>query len=112
MELEKDKAKFMLNTLVGLCLTDLKTKLNRKKIETLVTIQVHQKELVDEDLAKLTSASDFSWEKQTRIYWREEYDHCFVHITDWEAKYSYEYLGAKERLCITPLTDRCYITLA
>lgn len=100
----------MLQELTYLCLQPIETNLLRTKIETLVTVHVHQRDIAFE--MKCQSVNDFDWQKQTRLYWRQEEDTCMISITDWEASYCYEFLGAKERLCITPLTDRCYVTLA
>ena len=115
----------VLTELSSWCLQDLKTTMNRTKIETLVTIHVHQKDVFN-DLTKLykerkiQDATDFEWLKQARFYWRHtgnsgEDRHgagaAVISVCDTETKYAWEYLGCKERLVITPLTDRCYITL-
>jgi len=91
--------------------------LRRTKVETIVTIHVHQRDIYGEiqDAVKayrVRDANDFEWAKNTRCQWRADLPDVAIDITDIPFIYQYEFLGAKERLCITPLTDRCYVTLS
>lgn len=54
---------------------------------------------------------DFCFQQQLRHRWDVAENNCFVNICDAEFKYWFEYLGNSPRLVVTPLTDRCYITL-
>ncbi len=48
----------------------------------------------------------------SRFYWKADKATAITSIADADTEYCYEYLGVKERLVVTPLTDRCYITLS
>ncbi|NXH48679.1 DYH9 protein, partial [Dicaeum eximium] len=100
-----------LNTLVTMLLGQL-SKGDRQKIMTICTIDVHARDVVAKMIAqKVDSGQAFLWLAQLRHRWSDEERHCWANICDAQFLYCYEYLGNTPRLVITPLTDRCYITL-
>ena len=114
----------IISELSSWCLEALPNKMTRTKYETLVTIQVHQRDVMATinnlfKAKKLHSSTDFEWLKQARFYWQpdeedsvDEDGRLCISVTNVDFNYMYEYLGCKGRLVITPLTDRCYITLS
>jgi dynein heavy chain len=113
-----------LSGLVNLVRGDL-TKLMRQTLSAVVTIDVHNRDVVKDLVnAKITSSKEFDWMAQLRYNWcvkgsvtmpdtemPNTADKCQVAIINAVLYYGFEYLGNSDRLVITPLTDRCYRTL-
>ncbi|OAF71285.1 Axonemal beta dynein heavy chain 17 [Intoshia linei] len=100
-----------LNNLINILLTDMSPG-DRQKIMTICTIDVHARDIVTKMIVQKTDSSQaFLWLSQLRHRWDESAKDCFINICDAQFQYSHEYLGNTPRLVITPLTDRCYITL-
>jgi dynein heavy chain len=118
MNLANKKNQQRLNDLIAINLkTDQELaafgKWTRRKVETMILVDVHQRDVFDEMVKrKVKDVEDFDWAKQARFYWRDDLHVAKVHVADVDFDYCNEYLGVKERLVITPLTDRCYITLS
>eukprot|EP00899_Mesostigma_viride_P007437 jgi/Mesvir1/16695/Mv15092-RA.1 len=86
--------------------------LQRKILAALITIDVHARDIVDNLIKdKVTSPNDFGWQMQLRYSWEEATDEACVQQVSARFLYAYEYLGAQSRLVVTPMTDRCYMTL-
>ncbi|KAL3318377.1 Dynein heavy chain 1, axonemal [Cichlidogyrus casuarinus] len=91
--------------------TDL-TKSGRMTLSALIVIEVHARDVVANMVAeKVANANDFEWISQLRYEWRESEEQLKIRAVNAEFQYGYEYLGNSPRLVITPLTDRCYLTL-
>jgi dynein heavy chain len=81
-------------------------------LEALITLDVHSRDILDSLIAnKVKSVDDFEWNRNLRYEWDEQNNQCSVLQYDACFNYGYEYLGCSPRLVITPLTDRCYLTL-
>ena len=87
------------------------------KVITIITIDVHERDVVEMFVnKKIQDSGSFAWQSQLKFDWdfkspSDPKRTCIARICDWRTLYNYEYVGNCGRLVITPLTDRCYITL-
>lgn len=87
-------------------------KLSRKKVNTLLIIDVHARDIVDSFVRdSVLHEKEFAWESQLRFYWKKDVDNVVISQCTGNFRYGYEYMGFNGRLVITPLTDRCYMAL-
>ena len=93
------------------------SKLARVTVGALAVVDVHARD-VQKKMAEagVSSVHDFDWIAQMRYYWsvtdihKREGDLDVIMVSS-KRKYGFEYLGNTFRLVITPLTDKCYLTL-
>jgi len=86
------------------------TPIERRTIVALVTQDVHYRDIVETlKNDQVDNANDFKWQQQLRFYFRNKI--CEARQVNSTLPYGYEYLGATTRLVITPLTDRCWMTI-
>jgi dynein heavy chain, axonemal len=89
------------------------TRGDRVKVITIITLDVHARDVVQKLIDdKVEGLEAFLWQQQLRFYWVPSNLDTEIRITDFKTKYFYEWIGNTGRLVITPLTDRCYVTLS
>ncbi len=112
MESVCERLQAQLDDLVVLVRRDL-PKLLRMVLSDLIVIEVHARDVAQRiKEAGVKDINDFEWVSQLRYEWLDQEDRLLVKILNATFPYGNEYLGNTGRLVITPLTDRCYLTLA
>lgn len=93
------------------------TKMARITIGALAVIDVHARDVMQKMYEKgVSNVRDFDWICQMRFAWEggeleSKKGDLYVTMVSSVRPYGYEYLGNSWRLVITPLTDKCYLTL-
>uniref|UniRef100_A0A7M4E560 Dynein axonemal heavy chain 14 n=1 Tax=Crocodylus porosus TaxID=8502 RepID=A0A7M4E560_CROPO len=81
-------------------------------LEAFLTLYIHCRDILCSLMEKqIFKLDDFEWTRQLRYEWSEINTTCRVVQGNASFVYGYEYLGCSSRLVITPLTDRCWLTL-
>ncbi|XP_038617180.1 dynein heavy chain 14, axonemal [Tachyglossus aculeatus] len=113
-ELEKVHAELVnhLEKLADLGVSDNLHFRTKTTLEALLTLYVHCRDILTDLIHRqIFKLNDFEWTRQLRYEWSERQRLCFVVQGNANFTYGYEYLGCSSRLVITPLTDRCRLTL-
>ena len=77
---------------------------DRTKIISLITMDIHSRDVVDRLIAQKTEGPNaFAWQQQLRFEWEQPNLDVNVKICDFSCKYFYEWVGNTGRLVITPL---------
>ena len=101
----------ILNKYAELILGDL-TSNDRRKIIMLMTLDVHARDVVIGLIdTKAESKEAFAWMSQLKYHMDDKTNTVRIEICDYVTYFGYEYIGNCGCLVVTPLTDRCYITL-
>jgi len=78
----------------------------------MIIMDVHARDIVSRFVRdSILDAREFDWESQLRFYFDKAADAVVLRQCTGSFDYGYEYIGLRDRLVITPLTDRCYMTL-
>lgn len=111
-----DKQIKTLNNLIKMVMKDL-TEETMAKIMVLIKSETHSRDMIDKlRIEGVKNKEEFQWQSQLKAYWdpnREIFGtkgDCHLNVCDAEFWYGYEYLGNGDRLVVTPLTDRIYVT--
>ncbi|KAL5256854.1 hypothetical protein ACHWQZ_G011949 [Mnemiopsis leidyi] len=84
----------------------------RLALESLLTIEVHARDVIKDLLEKkIENSDDFEWTRQLRYNYDDIRDTVMIRQNNSVFEYGFEYLGSTSRLVVTPLTDRCFLTL-
>eukprot|EP00892_Ulva_mutabilis_P004502 jgi/Ulvmu1/2423/UM134_0004.1 len=86
--------------------------LRRQVLEALLLTVLHLRDVLRRLLAAGAAAvDDFAWQSQLRYTLPADGSGVSVQQAGMAFEYGYEYLGAQPRLVVTPLTERCFLTL-
>jgi len=91
------------------------TRIEREKLVALITMEIHNRDVQEKMIkSNCQDVADFDWLSQLRFYWNKdegEFGGIIVRQTNQQMEFGYEYQGNNGRLVVTPLTDRCVLTL-
>ena len=88
-----------------------------EKLVNLITLLVHKRDIIHKLLSLLSKGSkgltqSFEWSSQVKYEYSNEDASLSVKILDARFTYGMEYQGACSRIVLTPMTDKCFVSLA